>query len=361
MIMVSPIIQAISAFLFCLIAITLLARIAPTIGLVDIPGERKRHTGSVPVVGGIAVFLTLIAGEVVFHGDSAGVFLASDFGPKFAFAGCVGLLVLCGILDDRFHLSVFSRVASEVLIALVIIELLDFELINLGDLFGLGHITLSKGAAYAFTAISIFGIINAFNMLDGLDGLAASLVLLALIMFHFFTETPPDTASVVFGASLMGFLVSNLQLTYAIPKTFLGDAGSKLLGLLVACMLLAATSGQVGSAKLIQPATALFLVALPLFDMVFIFMKRLLNKSSPFLGDRSHIHHLFLRLGFSSRKALLLIVSISVFLNFVGLMLHKAAVPDFYQIAIFLACFGLYGVFLSQGWSSIEMKVLAEQ
>jgi UDP-GlcNAc:undecaprenyl-phosphate GlcNAc-1-phosphate transferase len=135
-----------------------------------------------------------------------------------------------------------------------------------------------------------------------------------------------------------------------VPKTFLGDAGSKLLGFIVVCLLLAAASGQVGEVKLIQPATALFVVALPLFDMVFTSLRRIIKKGSPFAADRSHIHHLMQDLGFSDRRALVIILCIHSSVALIGLVLHRAGTPEYYQLAIFMGCFALYSVLSSQLW-----------
>ena len=183
--------------------------------------------------------------------------------------GCSGFLVITGALDDRFHLGVFMRIASEILVALTIIELLDLRLTWLGDILGTGAIRMPPPISYVFTVVAMFGLMNAFNMLDGIDGLLASLVITTIVGFHLFTATTPGLISLFIFASLSAFLISNLKLSPIIPKSFLGDAGSKLLGFVVVCLLLGAASGQVGGPKLIKPATALYLVAVPLFDMVF--------------------------------------------------------------------------------------------
>ena len=261
-------------------------------------------------------------------------------------------LVLTGALDDRFHLGVFARVGSELLVALIVIETLNLRLVHLGDLLSGGNIQLSAFIAYPFTMVAIFGIINAFNMLDGIDGLLATLVIATLVTFHLFTQLPPGLVTLFIGSSLVAFLVSNLKLTPFIPKTFLGDAGSRLLGFIVVCLLLGAASGQVGGTKIIQPATALFLVALPLFDMVFTTLRRILRKGSPFAADRGHIHHLFQDLGFSDRRALVLIVAMSLSLNFLGLMLHRSIVAEYHHSR--RGCFALYCLLTSQAWRVAE-------
>jgi len=353
--MFSPlIIQSLAAFGFTLVMIAVLSRVAPLLGLMDTPSDRKRHVDSTPLVGGLAILATLVLGALIW-GNSNGLLIAvRDQEALWVLLGCATFLVVAGSLDDRFDLGVFARVGSELLVALVVIETLDLRLLHLGDLLSIGNIQLSDFFAYPFTMVAIFGIINAFNMLDGIDGLLATLVIATLITFHLFTELPPDLVTLFIGSSLAAFLVSNLKLAPFIPKTFLGDAGSRLLGFIVVCLLLGAASAQIGETKIIKPATALFLVALPLFDMVFTTVRRILRKGSPFAADRGHIHHLMQDLGFSDRRALVLIVAISVSLNFLGLMLHRSIVAEYHQFGIFCGCFALYCLLASQAWRVAE-------
>lgn len=349
--MFSPlIIQTLSAFAFTLVMISVLSKIAPRLGLLDMPSDRKRHTEATPLVGGLAIVASLCMGAIIW-GETDGSFITvKDQEALWVLLGCAFFLVIAGALDDRFHLGVFVRIGSELLVALIVIEALNLRLVHLGDLLSIGNLQLSAFFAYPFTMVAIFGIINAFNMLDGMDGVLASLVISTLVTFHLFTQLPPGLISLFIGSSLVAFLVSNLQLTPFIPKSFLGDAGSRLLGFIVVCLLLGAASGQVGGAKIIKPATALFLVALPLFDMVFTTLRRVLRKGSPFAADRGHIHHLLQDLGFSDRRALVLIVAMSVSLNFLGLMMHRSIVAEYHQFAIFCGCFALYCLLASQAW-----------
>lgn len=348
--MATLLLQSLTAFLATLLALVLLARIAPPLGLTDKPSNRKRHEGEVPIVGGIAIFFSLAITSTLWGDPFHTLITANGNDALWVFMMCGAFLVLTGVLDDRFRLDVFIRVLSEVMVAIAVIELLDLRIVYLGDLVGIGMLTINPILAYPFTVIAIFGIINAFNMLDGIDGLLGSLVISTLLMFHLFTGRDPGFVSLTISAALFAFLVSNLQLSSSIPKTFLGDAGSKLLGFIVACLLLAAASAQVGKTKLIQPVTALFIVALPLCDMVFTSLRRILRKRSPFAADRSHIHHLMQDLGFSDRRALVLILAIHLSAAFLGLMLHRAGTPEHYQFGIFLGYFGLYSLLSSELW-----------
>ena len=343
-------VQSLAAFFITLAVIVAGSPLARRLSLVDSPNTRKRHQGEIPLIGGIAIFFAL-ALVGMFWGDSNQTLITVNGNDAlWVFMACGAFLVLTGVLDDRFHLGVFMRVLSEVLVAIAVIEVLDLQVAYLGDLLGSGILKLAPALAYPFTVIAIFGIINAHNMLDGMDGLLASLVVTTLVLFHLFTGTQPGFVSLAVGASLLAFLVSNLNLSPLVPKTFLGDAGSKLLGFIVVCLLLAAASAQVGEVKLIQPATALFIVALPLFDMVFTSLRRIIRKGSPFAADRSHIHHLMQDLGFSDRRALIIILCIHSSVALIGLVLHRAGTPEYYQLAIFLGCFALYSLLSSQLW-----------
>lgn len=341
-------IQSLTAFFATLVCVVVLSRAAPALGLTDKPSNRKQHQGDVPIVGGIAIFVALAIAGTLWGDAHQTLITVNGNDALWVFMSCGAFLVLTGVMDDRFQLGVFMRVLSEVMVAIAVIEFLDLRVAYLGDIFGVGLIKINPVLAYPFTVTAIFGIINAFNMLDGMDGLLGSLVITTLIMFHFFTGTTPGFVSLAIGAALMAFLVSNLNLSPIIPKTFLGDAGSKLLGFIVVCLLLAAASGQVGKVKLIQPVTALFIVALPLYDMVVTSLRRVIRKGSPLAADRSHIHHLMQDLGFSNCRALVLILGIHLSTTFIGLVLHRAGTPDYYQLAIFTGCFGLYSLLSSQ-------------
>lgn len=343
-----PLLQGLTAFFITIVFIMLLSGLAHPLGLIDRPSVRKRHKGDTPLVGGIAIFCALIITSAVWSDADRTLITINGYEAHSIFMISGFLLVLTGAIDDRFRLGVFMRSITEIAVAISVIELLGIRLSHLGDFLAVGPITMPENLSYIFSILAIFGIINAFNMLDGLDGLLASLVIVTIVMFHLFINITPGFFNITIGASLLAFLLSNLSLIPVIPKTFLGDSGSKLLGFIVVSLLLAAASAQVGESKIIQPVTALFIVALPLFDMVLVTLKRIISKSSPFVADRSHIHHLLQDLGFSDRRSLILILGTHLSITFIGFILHRAGAPEYYQFFIFLCCFGLYGISVSQ-------------
>lgn len=342
--------QTVTAFVITLGAIFALSPLAHRLGLTDKPCSRKRHKGEIPLIGGLSIFIALVVGGLLWGDSNQSMIMVNGNEALWVFMLSGLVLIVMGTLDDRYHLGVFLRTLTEISVALIIIEGLDLRVGSLGDLLGTGPVMLSPAIAYPFTVIAIFGIINAFNMLDGMDGLLGSLVLTALITLHIFTGVTPGFVSLFIGASLIAFLTSNLKMSPFIPKVFLGDAGSKLLGFIMVCLILAAASQQVGGKKLIPPATALFIVALPLFDMVFTTLRRVIRRGSPFAADRSHIHHLMQDLGFSDRRALIIILMLSISVSVLGFMLQRAGISEALQMAAFLATFVLYSFMMSQAW-----------
>ncbi|MFT6955264.1 MAG: UDP-GlcNAc:undecaprenyl-phosphate GlcNAc-1-phosphate transferase [Halieaceae bacterium] len=345
--------QALVAFVLTLLAIVLLARLAPQHNLMDKPDGRKLHAGDVPLVGGIAIYLSLCLGALIW-GSPESTILASGDSSLGIFLLGGGILVLLGAMDDRSHVSVFTRVVVEVGVALLVIEGLDLKAANLGDLVGTGNIKLAGWLAYPFTVMCIFGVINAFNMLDGLDGALGVMVLITLLAFHLFAAIEPEFISVFICFSLVAFLVSNLGLAPMVPKSFLGDAGSKLLGFIVVALILSAASAQIGGGKYLAPVTALYLIGLPLFDMVFTTLRRAFRRRPVLGSDRTHIHHLMQALGMSDRRALTIIAAVGLASPFLGLMLSKSGASTPHQFFIFLGCFGLYCVLMSKAWRVSE-------
>lgn len=355
--------QAGVSFMATLGALLVLAKLAPRLGLVDKPSARKQHSGEIPLVGGLAIGLGIgmsilpwalgmpVGPEPKFLAGANESFLSSMV------LGALFLLVI-GTLDDRFKLGVFVRILAEFALAVFVVESMDISITNLGNLLGSGALRLNPAFSSAFTIIAIFGIMNAFNMLDGLDGLVPSVLLVSLVTIQMVT---PD-APALFGPSLVGavlaFLASNMQLVPQLPKTFLGDAGSKLLGFAMVLLLVVAASNTAGT-RLIQPVTALFLVGLPLYDMTFVTLHRVAKGLSPFHADRRHVHHFFLAVGCSDRRAWVMVLSIHLYICILGWALHKTAVPDHYQFGLFITGFLFYTLFMQQGWATVKSNAPA--
>ena len=323
------------SFSLTLITIRALKPIATYIGLLDKPGERKQHQGVVPLIGGISLYLSFAISNYFF------LPAATDF-YYWLIGG--GLLVLTGAIDDKYDISVRIRVLAAISAALIIIVGADTALYNLGNLFGLGEIIMPVWLATPFTIIAVFGIINALNMCDGIDGMAASLVIISLISLGCLVGLQPATARSLFSfvAALLAFLVYNLRLTPRVKKVFLGDAGSMLLGYSLMWILIAYCQDTEHNIQQFAPVTGLFIIGLPLIDMVTTVVRRVNKGVNPFRPDRTHVHHILLHAGFSHRQTLAIIVGVGSIISGTGVILHTLNTPEAVQLLIYFVVFGIY-------------------
>jgi len=333
-------------------ALVVLAKAAPKLGLLDYPSARKQHLAPTPLVGGIAIYLALCTALILYTlGVPVGLPISlvsynSDATVMVFITGCT-ILVVTGALDDRFQLGVFVRLLAEFAVALLLIETLHLHFTDIGNLLGSGPITVPYSLGYGLGLLVIVGIINAYNMLDGIDGLLPALALCAMLVFRFLSNHPPGLFGMTFAGALLAFLAANLQLIPRLPKVFLGDAGSKLLGFAMVALLLTTTTSQVGTPTL-SKVTALYVIGLPLYDLGYVVLRRLSRGQSPFKPDLNHLHHLLKASGASDRRTVALIVVIQLFIGYLGWLVHNTNMPEYHQFGMFMGGFVLYVILVHQ-------------
>jgi len=313
----------------------LLRPLAPRLRLLDHPGERrKNHAQPVPLIGGIAIFGAILVSVLVW--------VPLDRPLAYGLSGAA-LLVVVGLLDDIHNLGPKLRIVAQIAAALLLTVGGGVTLTSLGDLFGFGAIDLGL-FAIPFTVFAIVGICNAFNMIDGIDGidgLAGGLTLIALgaLVLLSPADGTPRTLMLATIAAIVPYLISNLQLFgFTGRKVFLGDAGSLLLGYLVVWMLITAAQ----SPATLEPAAAIWIVAIPLMDTFRVMGRRMLRGRSPFCADRAHLHHVVARCFNGPRQALSLILSAAAVLAGIGLLGQVQQVASAALIWAALAVFALY-------------------
>ena len=290
-----------------------LTPLARHVGLVDRPNERKQHEGLVPLVGGIAIFLTYAAVDF---------YLAT---PNNALLLAISLLICLGIIDDKVDLSAWIKLAGQTAAALIIVAFGCAIITSLGTLPGERELLLGP-LALPVSVIAVVGLINAFNMIDGIDGLAGGLTVVALgnlmLAMHLIGR-PLNTVSImeiaIFCGAVSGYLILNLGF---IPgrKIFLGDAGSMMLGLFVAFHLIDASQRQPLTDTL-PTSLVPWMVAVPVLDTIRLIFVRLKKGQSPLAPDRSHIHHILLDQGKSPNFILSLLIAAGCLLFWFGYMI----------------------------------------
>ena len=292
---------------------------AISIGLIDSPGGRKSHSGEVPLIGGIAMFI----------GMAVGIALVPDVDREYWYmllAG--GVLLGVGVLDDRYHVSRYVRLGVQAIAALIMVYGGQLVIADIGNPLGLGTLHLGPAAVF-FTVLVTVSVINAFNFVDGIDGLAGCLAAVAIAAVAAVAAGwPSSTAAiaVVVCASVVGFLLFNFP-AYANwrLRSFMGDAGSTLLGFIVVWLTVCVSQGE---AREISPVVGLWFATVPLADLFTCFVRRIAKGRSPMRSGREHFHHLLLRAGLSVRQVLAVLTGLGVLYAAIGLAGHGGGVPD---------------------------------
>jgi len=299
------------------ILLTLIIRqIALRYKIVDFPDNiRKKHFHPVPLMGGVAIFLSFwivigIAwryyGLLSLHINSRQLF--------FLFLGTAVLMVV-GFFDDKYKISAGVRLIFSVL-AVILVLIGGMQLSGITNPFGAGTIGLdywkisvgSWGTILVGANILMFlwllGMMYTTKILDGLGGLSTGVVLIGAVMMAFLSNTAkfyqPDVRflAVVFAGACLGFLVFN----FYPAKIFLGEGGSLFLGLVLG--VLAVISGG-------KIATALLVMAVPIIDLGWVIFDRLIHRQPLSHGDRRHLHFRLVDAGLSERVAVLLLYAVS--------------------------------------------------
>jgi len=313
-------------FVLTLGAVYLLSRLAPKLGLLAEPGEHRLHQESTPMVGGLAMYIGLICGLLLID---------TSFAPLLP-----SLFLMCavGALDDRYKLPSWVRFVAQGAAVYLMILFTSVVLVDLGFLFsGTDRILMGRFWSVSMTIFACIGVINAINMSDGLDGLAGTLVFIVLLSLLLIGH-PASGFIVVCLSVIAGFLFWNIRLGRSRASAFMGDAGSTMLGLIVAFLLIQYSQIEKG----IWPVTALWFLALPLIDAVAVLIVRPLRGRSPFSADRVHYHHQLLDRGFSVNATLLIAITLQLLFIAAGIILWKIRLAEHLQLALFLIIFFAY-------------------
>lgn len=331
-----------SSFLVSWIAGFVVRTAAPRLGLVDRPGPRKVHHAPVPLGGGLAVWLGVVAplaagailvGYVLAAGPSSktepswipaillehAAGLASRGGQLTAFlALATGMLVL-GLVDDARGVNWKVRLAIEFALAAAVVFGLGWRLSFFIDI---------PAVTAAATIFWIVWLVNAFNMLDNMDALSGGVAAIAAATLAAVLLAAPTATHgpqlfvggllLLLVGALTGFLYHNRPPA----KLFLGDSGAYFVGFSLAiCTILATFAG--GDAPRHSILAPLCVLAIPLYDTTTVLFIRLRQRRSPFVGDKSHFSHRLFDLGMSKPQAVATIYLAAAVCGLGALLLHQ--------------------------------------
>lgn len=297
-------------FLSAIVITPFIIWLAPKIGAVDKPDERKVHTRLMPRLGGLAIFLAIVVGYFV-----SGLY---DEQMNSIILGLL-LIVVLGVIDDMLGLTAKFKFIIEVMVAGIVVfgSGLVIQFVTL-PFFGKVEFGIF---AYLITILWIVGVTNAINLIDGLDGLSAGVSTIVLgtigVLAFFGGKTLILTMVVVAVAATLGFLIYN----FYPAKIFMGDTGALMLGYLIAVISLL---GLYKSVTLFSFIVPVLILGVPIFDTFFAIVRRVVNKKPISAPDKSHIHHRLLALGFDHRTTVILIYIFSFMFSLSAILLSSS-------------------------------------
>ena len=332
--------------------------------LFDIPDERKVHKRAIPRLGGVSFFPTillsccsvLVIRTLTGYGISA--MLTSYILPEFLVLVCgMVLLYLTGIADDL----VGVRYRQKFIVQIICASLFPVAGLWINDFYGLfGVGIVSAWFGVPFTILTIVFITNAINLIDGIDGLASGLSSVSLLVFGFlFIEKGLWIYSMLafstFGVLVPFFYYNVFGSVEHARKIFMGDTGSLTLGYILSFLAIKYSQNT----EFISVTQGAFVIAfstliVPAFDVVRVVIVRIYHGKSPFEPDKNHIHHQFLAMGFTVRKAMLLILLISCVFSGMNILLMPYVDNTLMLVGDVVAWIGL-----NLWWSRIRRQKLS--
>lgn len=313
--------------------------------IVDNPNARKLQRIPVPVLGGVTVFTGIMTGAVIL--------LVFDQDPILMWA-LMGMTVMqvIGTWDDMEDISAMLRFMIEIALVGAFIALTDIYVDDFHGLWGIHQIEPELGIPLSILAG--VGIINATNLIDGVDGYASGYCMMACTLFAIvFSSVWDDTmvcmALIVAGALLPFFMHNVFGIR---SKMFMGDGGTLMLGVLMTVFAMYALSSHTSCNDMDERGVSLTglilaVLCIPVFDTLRVMFVRILRGRSPFRPDKTHLHHLFIDMGFSHLGAALFILFLNglvVVMWFVSYQLGASIDVQTYIVLLlgFGVTFGFY-------------------
>jgi UDP-GlcNAc:undecaprenyl-phosphate/decaprenyl-phosphate GlcNAc-1-phosphate transferase len=297
----------VTAFVVTLITIPPIINLIKKYRLFDMPDVRKEHSSPIPTMGGVAIVAGMMTSLFLW-------FPFSNQMGQICFFFSITILFGLGIMDDMKDLSARYKFIIQGGLA-VLIALSDIRITSFNGLFGINELPLT--AQYTFTILAIVGITNSFNLIDGIDGLAGGLGFMSLIIIGIFLTMSGDINTALIAFALAGGILAFLYFNFNPAKIFMGDTGSLVLGFVIAVMCIRLMQVNVFSLNPVLPHAPVFvlgIVLIPVFDTLRVFAVRIWKGKSPFMADKTHIHHLLTNNGFSHSFANKLICFIHGFI-----------------------------------------------
>ena len=327
-------------------------RLARRVGAMTAVRARDVHDAVTPRLGGLAMFAGVTAALVLASRVPFLQGLYADSAQPWGILAAAGMVCLLGAADDKWDLDWVTKLAGQVLAAL----LLAWQGVQLVSL-PIGGVTLLSGrTSLTLTVLVVVVSMNAVNFVDGLDGLAAGVMaiggtaffLYAYLLTRSASTTDYSSLAALITATMIGACLGFLPHNMARARIFMGDSGSMLLGLLLAASTITVT-GQVDPARLtgadlfgqfLPILLPIAVMVVPFLDFALAVVRRIGSGRSPFHADKAHLHHRLLSLGHSKTTAVLIMYTWTVVISIgmlLPLVLDAQSVLLFWAVGVLIA------------------------
>ena len=294
------------AFLISFSATPMVISLAHKVGAIDVPKDKRRvHKKPTPLMGGLAIFYGFVVSVICFA--------TIDKEVMGILVGCV-IVVTTGIIDDITDMKAIVKLLCQILAAAVVVYSgvrIEHFANPFTQWFGAPYIVMDYWVSCAVTIFWIVGICNAVNLIDGLDGLAVGVSSIASIALLTLTLISENLNVAIITAAVAGAGFGFLPYNFNPAKIFMGDTGALFLGFILACI---SVQGMLKMSAVITFAAPILILGLPIFDTVFVILRRLLTGKSPMQPDRGHLHHRLLDMGFSQRRVVAILYTLTAVL-----------------------------------------------
>ena len=321
---------AMTAMAISMAIIPLMMRLAPVIGMIDLPDSRKVHTVPIPRVGGLGIVFGAIVPMLVwlpFSDLTISIFIGA------------AILLVFGTWDDIAELGHYVKFVGQIAAAGIVVYYGDLYVIHF-PLYEFEKIPESIGRP--FTVVAIVGMINAINHSDGLDGLAGGETLISLSIITYFAFLFNSELILICAAATIGGIFGFLRFNSHPARVFMGDGGSQFLGFILAVLVIILTQ-QVNT--VLSPAIAVLLLGLPVIDILAVFFLRAKHKLNLFKATRNHIHHRLLDMNFLHYESVVFIYTVQFILVVSAILLMYE--QDILLILVYLLICASVFVFLT--------------
>jgi UDP-GlcNAc:undecaprenyl-phosphate/decaprenyl-phosphate GlcNAc-1-phosphate transferase len=331
------------AIVFNLYAIPVIIRIGKAKKLFDVPDERKNHKLSVPTLGGLGMYATIVIISLTFIntcGMNGGTMTNSLTSLPPIIAGLT-MIFFIGMKDDLLDISARKKLVVEIMALFILIVIGDVRLDSMQGMFFIGE--LSYPVSIILSLFAGIVIINSVNLIDGVDGLAASVIMLGCLVFGSYFIFAGDWEYAVLSFTILGAIIPFFLYNVFghTNKIFMGDTGSLILGFALTVLVFRFNEmNALGVYKpyfTAGPAFSFAVIIIPMFDTLRVFLIRIYRRESPFKADRRHVHHILLDLGYSHLQSTMILIGINIVFILLAYYLNYLGNSDLVYIMLALA------------------------